>query len=436
MKKFVPLAFLIFTLACDTERNIPSTKDFFVKFYGGEGNQTGIDFVLTPDDHLVMVGNSVRVGKTQMIYVVKVTLDGDLVWENYIGDGTKNNTVKDVELHPDGRVVIAGETEMAPGNRDIFVKTLSQDGNELDSIHYGLNRLRTGDEEVFSISIITAGTTFPAGYIVAGSTTDVVAPVPPPSDSKDGMHIRFTDNPLAVLTDPVWNKSTGLNNSEDVVVKVYRVATNELYGFGYTNTISPSLATDFKYWIFKTPDNGSAASNSDALYDLLGATNEDEKLTTAILVDSPVLSEQGFVLGGVATKANGNSQAYLVKLKANLQFLPGDISWQGYPISMGSNANQQVRVFYNRDSETYFALATNKSGQSEGEISLTKLSQDLTPIWTVPLSFGGNAQDEAGSVIGLPSGKILVLGTMKLGGLNGQQKMALLKLNANGILSN
>jgi hypothetical protein len=102
-------------LACDTERTISLPEnDYFLKFYGTEGEQTGVDFVLTADNAIVMVGNSRREGTAnQIIYVVKVDLNGNVIWENMIGLADKNNTVKDIELDTNGRLVIAGETEIA-----------------------------------------------------------------------------------------------------------------------------------------------------------------------------------------------------------------------------------------------------------------------------------------------------------------------------------
>ncbi|HRG10629.1 MAG TPA: hypothetical protein PLJ08_18785 [Cyclobacteriaceae bacterium] len=117
-----------------------------------------------------------------------------------IGLSDKNNAVKDIELHPvDGRLIIAGETEMAVGNRDVFVKILDGNGGELDSIRYGLNSYSLGNEEVTSITVISQGLTNSAGYIVTGSTTDILSPSV--NDTKDGMVLRFTDSPLDIISD-------------------------------------------------------------------------------------------------------------------------------------------------------------------------------------------------------------------------------------------
>ncbi|HRG10630.1 MAG TPA: hypothetical protein PLJ08_18790 [Cyclobacteriaceae bacterium] len=76
MRRLVFIVIFGLILSCDTERNIPLlAEDTFLKFYGVEGEQTGVDFVLTSDNAIAMVGNSTQPGGMQMIYVVKVDLN-------------------------------------------------------------------------------------------------------------------------------------------------------------------------------------------------------------------------------------------------------------------------------------------------------------------------------------------------------------------------
>ena len=420
-------------LSCDTERNVPLlAEDTFLKFYGVEGEQTGVDFVLTADNAIVMVGNSNMLGNTQMIYVVKVDLLGNVIWENMIGLADKNNSVKDIELHSNGRLVIAGETEMAIGNRDVFVKILDGSGTELDSIRYGLTT--NSDEVVNSITIIGAGISLPAGYIISGSTTDV--PINPlkPNDTKDGLHLRLTDQPLAVSGN-LWTKKDGIDNSEDVIVKVIQFDNNNYYYFGYTNALADGSA-DFKYWIFKTNDFGVSGNNATTLLEKLGSKNEDEFLKVLIDVNTPDLFDKGYLLCGVAVDGNGNSRPYSVKLRRDLTLInDDDVKGMNYENSIGTGI-QQLRMtgFYNLANNDFLVLATrNFSSDRFEDMSLYKLDREIQPVWG-PEVFGGESFDEAGAVLQLPDGKIMVLGTMTVGGLNGQKKMALMKLNDKGKL--
>jgi hypothetical protein len=77
----------------------------------------------------------------------------------------------------------------------------------------------------------------------------------------------------------------------------------------------------------------------------------------------------------------------------------------------------------------------NTPADKNTNLALTKLTRELTKAWQIPLIFGGESNDFAGSVSELPDGRILVVGTMTVGGLSGQKKMVLMKLNADGKLT-
>ncbi|MBX2893853.1 MAG: hypothetical protein KF763_00310 [Cyclobacteriaceae bacterium] len=429
------LAVLLFAslISCDTERNtLVLENNFFTKFYGTDGEQTGVDLVLTPDNAVIMVGNSILPGRLQMIYVVKVDLKGNVLWENMIGLADKNNTVKDIELHPDGRLIIAGETEMAVGNRDVFIKILSGDGAELDSIRYGLNRYVTqGDEEVNTIALVTQGPAARLGYIVSGSTTDVLFNPAKPNDTKDGLILRFTDNPLSILPNDDW-RSKGEDDSEDVVVRAIQENANTYYFFGYTNT-NRGGSRDYKYWVFSLNDNGGETNNGIAL----GVPNEDEKLRVVLNVDTSDPFDRGFLLGGIAVDNGGNKRAYFVKLKRTLPF--GEPSAadakQVYSFPLGTNGSDNMGGFYSNTNNDFLILATqNVSIDLVQDFSLFKLDRELNPVWGA-YSFGGESVDEAGNIAQHPDGSLFLVGTMTVGARNGLRKMALLKLNSEGKFS-
>ena len=431
MRRLVFILVIGLTLSCDTERNISLLdKEVFLKFYGVEGEQTGVDFVLTADQSIVMVGNSTLPGRTQMIYVVKVDLLGNVIWENMIGLSDKNNTVKDIELHTDGRLIIAGETEMAVGNRDVFVKIMNDDGVELDSLRYGLSKNVVGDEEVNSITVIAQGLTQPAGYIVAGATTDIPLDLSKPNDVKDGLILRLTDSPLGVISNPLW-RSKGEDDSEDVVVKVIQENSNTYYCFGYTNR-EVDMSRDFKYWVFSLDDNAGETNNGI----VLGSPDEDERLRTVLDVNTTDLFDRGFLLGGLAIDGSGTKRGFFVKLKINFPFgTPSpENAKQVYTFSFGVSESEQMSGYYNLFNNDFLFIGTQNTNSNLAEdLSLFKLDREIQPVWG-PQVFGGESLDEAGAVLQLPDGKIMVVGTMTVGGVRGQKKMALMKLNPEGKL--
>jgi hypothetical protein len=428
MRRIVFIVLIGLILSCDTERNIPLlAEDTFLKFYGVEGEQTGVDFVLTADNAIVMVGNSNMPGGTQMIYVVKVDLLGNVIWENMIGLADKNNTVKDIELDTNGRLVIAGETEIAVGNRDVFVKILDGNGGELDSTRYSLST-NNKDEVVNSITVVEASSQHQAGFIVSGYTNDVPGNL---SDDTDGIHIRFTDDleiPIAT-----WEQKTGAGGDRNVLVKTIQINGDLLYGFGYTNfqRLGNSF---FKYWVFELNDGGIPEDNDPDLLDAM-LLPQDTFLKSVTDVDISDPFYKGFLLQGVSVDASGNSKSYTVKLKRDLGFTANDIYGEKTDFPLGSNlTDRSMASFYNPFNNDYLVLATRNLGSDLAEgIALYKLDRENQLEWG-PQVFGGESFDEAGAVLQLPDGKIMVLGTMTVGGLNGQKKMALMKLNDKGKL--
>lgn len=435
MNRVVYILLIGLMMACDTERNIPLPEDhYFLKFYGVEGEQTGVDFVLTSDNAIVMVGNSkFQPTSNQMIYVVKVDLNGNMIWENMIGLSNRNNSAKDIELHPDGRLIIAGETEMAVGNRDAFLKIMSTDGAELDSTRYDI--LNGSDEEVKTVSIISGGLGITQNsFIVSGSTTAIEGTIGA-RDTREGMHLRFLDLPTLPWPSASWDSRTGKDNSEDVVVKIIRVEPNKLLGFGYTNTES-NLSGDFKFWIFAITDAGAEAGDLESLFSDLGLTSEDEILKSVLDVDIDDPFYKGFLLNGIAVDNAGNKRGYLVKVPRDINFMsPPPISAikQVYSISLGTGS-EMMNGFYNPINNDYLFLTTqNVSTDLLDDLSLFKFDREVQPVWG-PQVFGGESLDEAGGVLQLSDGKIMVIGTMTVGGRGGQRKMALMKLNSEGKL--
>jgi hypothetical protein len=102
----------VFFCACDTDNTITDPTDkYFVKFYGGDGDHDGVDLVSLNDGSFILVGNAKVPGSLlgRQIYIVKVSTTGMVIWEKTIGS-TGDDSAKDIELTPDGRIVIAGET--------------------------------------------------------------------------------------------------------------------------------------------------------------------------------------------------------------------------------------------------------------------------------------------------------------------------------------
>jgi hypothetical protein len=438
MRYYIHLFLLVIIISCDSENKFEApAESHFVKFYGEDGNHEGVDFVVNTDGSYILLGNERVAGASlrQQIFLVKVDALGTVVWQKTFGL-SGDEFAKDIELTADGRIIIAAESEKGLNDRDVYLKTISQDGAPLDSVRIGLKTIdnQEADEEVNSISIIQDG------FIVSGATTAVkTLKSAKPNDTKDALHLRFS-SALDLIDENtgLWSYTTELDDSEDVLVKIYEINSSQYYGFGYTNTVRNSNR-DYKYWSFSLGATGDPNNNGTDLLDVIGSPVEDEILSG--IIESPIQSGEGFILSGVKTKSSGESQSFIVKLQKTL-FVPGEdnvLAEEG-PTDLG-NLDNLSRDVVNQSrmtalSQGGFLLLSNSKLLSNDKlnISLIKLSNTFLKVWQVPLFFGGAGDDFAGTVTELPDGKIVIIGTMTLGGITGQTKMVLMKLNSSGRL--
>lgn len=428
---------LFLTFSCDTENSFPVPEEnYFVKFYGEEGDQEGVDFIINTDGSVVMVGNTERPGVKKQIYVVKVDAVGQVLWKRAIGLPDKDDFAKDIELHPDGRIVIAGETEMGINNKDAYIATISQDGSSLDSVRVGLktiiNEVET-NEDVNSVTIINDG------FIVAGATTLGTNDTGQnesllTSTTRDAMNLRFDNSLNRILNN--WKEVFG-SDADDFATKVVEVVPNSVYYiFGSTN--SPFFQAvndgipDYDYWIYQVGSTG-IPSNVSLTF---GDPTSDEILTN--VEDSPNQFEPGYILGGITRRNTGLTQSYLVKVSKTNNLATTSALFNAAPTDLGSNVQSSTIRTFNQP-EGSFLLLTNDYNVSNfgSSISIIKLTNLFSRVWSVPLIFGGEGDDFAGSVAEIPDGRILLVGTMTIGGGNdkGQKKMVLIKLNPNGKLT-
>ena len=168
---FVLVAFL---MACDTQKSFEAPdENYFVKYFGNEGNQQGVDFAVNDDGSIFILGNSREPGKSQQIYVAKVGINGRIVWEKTLGLSL-DEEAKDIEISFDkSSLIVLGNSEKSVGERDIFLIRLTLDGVAIDSTRQGL-KLPSGqeaDDNAYSVTQINQGLFNPAGFIVAGATT-------------------------------------------------------------------------------------------------------------------------------------------------------------------------------------------------------------------------------------------------------------------------
>lgn len=427
MRGFVTIfitALAIGLTSCESGDPAPNS-DYFLKFLGNDGDQSGVDFVVNSDGTIVILGNSrTSPSDDQDIYIAKISDKAKIIWEVTLGE-SKDDVAKDIELLPDGNLIVLANSEVTTGNNDVLLIKLDQNGAEIGRVRQGLtNGVTPKNEDAKSITVIDNG------YIVAGGTSNIPQPL---EDKSDFMYMRFlTDLTWVSDASGNWKNSAGFSSGfvgEDVAIKVVQKNTNTFYVFGYTNLddLGINSTADFNFIAFALGPVGDPASQN--LF--AGTSTYNEKMTG--FSDASTQPLAGYLMTGTSQNAV-DGDVYLIKLPTNLTFQTSDlIVDRQLGLNVGKSASQQS--FNDSPVSSNYFVVTEKVNGTSLDILLAKLDAQGNRLFET--SFGSKEGDDlAGKVVEMSDGRILLIGTMTMGGVvDGQKKIALLKLNSQGKLA-
>jgi hypothetical protein len=432
MRKSILLLFicLLSILSCDTSESLGPEESYFLKFYGNQGNQVGVDFVVNPDGTFVLLGNSKDTTSTdQDIYLAKIDQRGKIIWEKTFGENKLNEQAKDIELQSDGSLIVLANVEVSVGNRDVYLLKLTQEGVIINEVKQGLtDGTSERDDDANSITIISDG------YMVAGGTSKIPRPL---DNRSDFMHMRFR-NDLTFLKNTIpdsWKSVNGFTAGEDVAVKIIP-SGSDFYLMGYSD-IAPGYTDkgDFNFFVIKISALGEIISGPI----FIGQSSFDERLISVSIV--PPESGSGYLLTGSSQNLNTKAvDAHYVLLPSNLGFGNNITVLNGIRLGENLGENKSLSV-YNAYSKTQnvFLIATEKDGPDGSKdiyYSRWRPDGDNKPLETFEQPLGGVGEDLAGPIVELPDGRVVMIGTMTLGGqVNGQSKIVFIKLNPQGRLA-
>jgi hypothetical protein len=432
-RAFTLIVIACILLRCDTGSSLDDpNKFFFLKFYGGDGDQTGDDLVALPDGTFILFGTTrpSTAGSTSQWYLVKSDQNGNLVWEKQFGNTGANDEARDIELTSDGRLVAVGNTYVTATNRDVRVMTFTLDGVPIDSAFIpvldNLGNVTNGDEDAKSITEISDG------FMIAGSTTYVTPKptdgVPGSSDPRDGLNIRIKKDLKPYQSSWPVTQTYG-KFADDVSNKVYPVSDG-FYLFGYSNSPnSGHTVENYNIWYYKIGLSGVSTDNN-----YLGNQSENEKPTSVCI--APLQAGGGYLQAGVTYNA-GVASLYVSRLRSTLTYTPSDDQFRkSLSITLGTTMDEGTAVFASTQSG-YYILGNEKALNDNQNWLLTKVGNDGSPVWTLPIVFGGEGPDTIGGIQELPDGRLVLIGTMRTGKSDtGEFKLTLIKVNQEGKLLN
>jgi len=418
---FYLFIFFAFLFACDTASNVkPPNKNYFIKYFGGDGNQTAVDLIVNSDGTFYILGNSrMSTDSIQKVYLAHANAQGEVIKQ--ITYGAVEMDARDFVLTSDGKIAVVANKGITSSNVDILLSRFTLDLVPIDNALLFAGSSNNFSEYANSLTELTNGDFIAEGYVM----NDI--------HLFEELHIKIYNKSPLVMAGPEWQQLNGAG-THNVGVKTFQHGSTSYYAFGTTNATYQSANN--KFWAYPLPSNGSATSNGDySMFENAGAGSENN------LTDVVKVAAGGYLLVGISTSTTYSLKAAVTNSSDTaIAFSPAgvfqDLLLQDLGSDNGKGTAPPFVTAYSSSNNYNFILANIYNAQSTSDILLMKVYNDLSTSWEGSfVQFGGDGDDMAAAVSELADGHIMVLGTIQLGNPPGQFKIALMKLNSNGKLA-
>jgi hypothetical protein len=405
------LLIIIVSFACDTTGTVdPLFKQYFIKYYGEDGDQQATDFLLTPSNQFLIIGNTFSSSSNYRMYLVVADSEGNVLVEKRLG--TNQELARDMEPivgGPDAGnfVVLSNVRKNAADSLAIRLTIINSQGDSLKSFYY--NTLAS--QEGISVTPLNDGS-----YFISGKTTDTDASLntelPSGLVDKEDQLVMYLNPDFSVN----YLKRIG-GSAEGACVKILPGSTSFYYS-GYSDALIGSetgisnYENNFDFRVFTTdPSAGSVNFNA-------GTPGLPESLATI------TRSGIGAFLA-VGTQRLSSTQSRLYAVLINTEFSPAGLSEGILPLS--SDNYEAVHAAPSGTSR-FLIVANRINASGKSDIWVGRITTEF--VTDFQATFGEqNTNDRAVRVMELPNGDVVVLGNMNL---SNQDKMALIKLTSDG----
>ncbi len=433
----IPFLFLISVLTfsgCDTKNDFEDlSKKYFIKYYGEDGKQQGVDMIVNYDGTMILLGNTISAGDdSSRIFLVKVDREGNVLWQKNFGDNGEHATDIERTLESDSSFVVLSNIflgkDPATGadKHDIHLIKISQDGEVVDSKDKSFHIF--GSQYGNTVTRVSSDNVPPmGGYIVSGYTTEII-------DAIEQEGVRSTDL-LTILIDnditdpPLWtSRVTNQLDGEAITViesKTYDATNGDpnykdrpFYMFGYSdvNTIG-DVHYENNFWCASLNENGINSFDSYS-----GDTSKVESMSQTIRTGN-----SRFI--SVGTQISSTNQKSIILVASETTDATG-LRFLSQPVVVRESQNlEAVSITQSVAGGRYLIVSNETNLAGTTNIWLSKVDSEGFP--QLSASFGAATRnDYAAAVRELEDGTIVILGTVELDSQN--SKMTLIKVNANG----
>ena len=456
-KQYLLIGLIFFTACSPTDDSSPLPEDFFVKFYGNNSVEAGFDVLVTENGYLIFGStnspelNQSVAGEDSDFYLVFTDLQGNDIKEVVFGTDAEDLPSR-IKPTSDGGYIVVGTTTIDEGDylhTDVIVYKLNAEGAIAPSwpITYGFDKTTpfagedSEDSNEFGYDIVEASD---GNYVVLGTTNNVSKDKDNPNptlDKQDIYMIKIASSDADPEHPIIWERVTGFENGNDQGRALINI-NNGLAIMGQTNVDKDGAGTGSNIIFLTTDEEGL-----DSQFKVFGSGDETNEIGSKM----KKTSDGGVVIVGTATSAAGN-RSILMKVTASrtLTFFEtmsiGELDGEG-------NRSQDVFINnYGYDVEElstggYLIVGKRTGGTLEGDPSgddiyviktdpFGKITEGTSPALKAGLfdkKYGGLGNDQANAIVELPSGKLMLAGTLDFGGTNSTMMM-LMKVNRNGDL--
>lgn len=400
------LVILTVFLSCETS-GPDDYKNYFIKYYGGDGNQEARDFVLNDDGSIVILGTSLEGNDITRLYLVKVDAEGNVLWQKEVGSSSEE--ARDIEPIIAGPnlgdfVVLSNVRKNSVDSLAIRLTIISNlTGDSITSVYFNL----LDSQEGYSVTPKSDG-----GYFVGGKTTD--------PNSEDNVEPEFTniEDQLLIQFEPdlTYQPSnvTRIGGSANGAVTKVFSAGPPYYFAGYSDEKNRFIVDDTYESNFFFRSFNVVGTQTQIDY----AGSEDEGVSE--YMTDIVKYGASYAAVGTKVQPSGVKSIFITSLNSAFRVTgegTSSVNCEGVSVCVSASGEylilgNQITAGGNRD--ILFAR-TNSADQLAGSRNLT---------------FGApNNDDTASAIRELDNGDVLILGTMEL--VN-QKKMALIKIKGDG----
>lgn len=397
-----------FLLTCEfRETPQPRNDQYFLKYYGGPGDQFGKDLLQTSDGGFLILAttdsSTVPTDNDKDILIIKTDELGSEQWRQKLGTPEMHDEAISITKIPTGGYAYTSTLYSQEGIKNTKVTIISETGEELNSRVFG-------QSFNFEPKLISS---YPDGLIVSGTTDSIKSGSTEPSDVSDMFSFKMDFN---LQPDTAWTVTYGFE-AEDRGGAVIHQQQN-IFLFVMSTGRKPPFSTEEKSQLnFNIFSSRNGTPDSDFAIRYLGTNNSQ----IATSIDE---TEAGnvYIAGNSVNTSSNKSGLYFVSINRSNEIQKG-------PTEVFRDFSVQVSDIKVWGEQGITVLGETLTPDQETEdIYLARFANDGSLVWEHFFGFTEN-NDIGGSLVELPDGSIAFTGSIHL---ENQHKICLIKTKSDG----